>query len=92
MLEDCKDAVIETHKKYKTKKLPDMTGTDQELQEVVRSDNSRANVRCTFDKVIDMVLLDFVMGKTELYRKLTEPKVNKLFKSKWFDEFYQACE
>lgn len=26
VLEDCKDAVIETHKKYKAKKLPDMTG------------------------------------------------------------------
>ncbi len=26
VLEDCKDAVIETHKKYKDKKLPDMTG------------------------------------------------------------------
>jgi len=26
VLEDCKDAVIETHKSYKNKKLPDMTG------------------------------------------------------------------
>jgi len=26
VLEDCKDAVIETHKKFKSKKLPDMTG------------------------------------------------------------------
>ncbi len=26
VLEDCKDAVIETHKKFKDKKLPDMTG------------------------------------------------------------------
>ena len=26
VLEGCKDAVIETHKKYKGKKLPDMTG------------------------------------------------------------------
>lgn len=26
VLEDCKDAVIETHKKYKKKKFPDMTG------------------------------------------------------------------
>jgi len=50
------------------------------------------NVKYKFEKVVDGLLLDFVTAKTELYKKLTEPKVNKLFKSKWFDDFYQKYD
>jgi len=65
---------------------------NQELQEVAQSDNSKENVKYKFEKVVDGLLLDFVTAKTELYKKLTEPKVNKLFKSKWFDDFYQKYD
>jgi type I restriction enzyme R subunit len=33
-------------------------------------------------------LLDFINGKLELYNKLSEDKVNSLFKSTWFNELY----
>lgn len=61
---------------------------NEELGVVATSDNSRDNVRHKFDRVVDELLLDFVTAKTDLYRKLTEPKVNKLFKSKWFNDYY----
>jgi hypothetical protein len=34
--------------------------------------------------VVDEVLLDFVHTKLELYKKLSEAKVNEMLKSKWF--------
>jgi len=65
---------------------------NEELQEVARSDNSKENIKYKFNKTVDMLLLDFVTTKTELYKKLTERKVNRLFKSKWFDDFYLHCD
>ena len=62
---------------------------NEELQAVAQADNSRENIQQKFNKIVDTLLLDFVTSKTELYRKLTEKKVNHLFKSKWFDEYYQ---
>lgn len=61
---------------------------DEELQAVAEADNSRDNIKHKFDKVVDSLLLDYVTSKTELFKKLTEPKVNKLFKMKWFDKYY----
>jgi type I restriction enzyme R subunit len=66
--------------------------TNQELQEVAQSDNSRENVKYKFNKIVDELLLEYVTAKTELFKKLTEPKVNKLFKTKWFDEYYRPYQ
>ena len=62
---------------------------NEELRLVAQADNSRENVRHKCDKIVDMILLDYVTSKTELFRKLTEPKVNHLFKSKLFGEYYR---
>jgi type I restriction enzyme R subunit len=40
-----------------------------------------------FDKVVDDLLLDFIGTKLDLYIKLMEPKINMLFKSKWFEVY-----
>ncbi len=60
---------------------------DEGLQEVVSGNNTLENVRYKFDKVVDDLLLDFVHTKLDLYKKLTDPKVNALFKSKWFEGY-----
>jgi len=52
------------------------------------SDNTLANMKYKFDKVVDDLLLGFVNDKIELYKKLTDPKVNNLFKHKWFEGYY----
>ncbi len=74
--------------KVDIERMQEKLAENQELQEVAQSDNSRENVKYKFEKVVDMLLLDYVTSKTELYKKLTEPKVNKLFKSKWFDDYF----
>ena len=62
---------------------------NQELLDVMRADNPRHVVRYKFDQVVDQILLEFVHTKLDLYKKLTDPKVNELFKRRWFDGFVQ---
>ncbi|ABW66088.1 type I restriction endonuclease subunit R [Desulfosudis oleivorans] len=58
-----------------------------DLREVMTGDNTLENMRYKFDKVVDELLLDFVHTKLNLYKKLSDEKVNPLFKSKWFEGY-----
>jgi type I restriction enzyme R subunit len=66
--------------------------SNEELRSVMNPDNTLANIRYKFDKVIDDLLLEFVNTKIDLYKKLTDPKVNPLFKQKWFEKYYGQYE
>ncbi len=59
----------------------------EELQAVMNKNNTLENIKIKFDKIIDDLLLDFVDKKLELYKKLTDTKVNNLFKQKWFNGY-----
>jgi len=75
--------------KVDIERMQEQLVANEELQAVTQADNSRENIQQKFNKIVDTLLLDYVTSKTELYRKLTEPKVNRLFKTKWFDDYYQ---
>jgi type I restriction enzyme R subunit len=60
---------------------------DEELLAVMNEKNTLSNIRYKFDKVVDKLLLDFVHTKIDLYKKLSDPKVNELFKKRWFEGF-----
>jgi len=60
----------------------------EELRAVMISDNTMENMRYKFDKVVDDLLLDFVHTKLDLYKKLSDPKVNPMFKSRWFKGYH----
>lgn len=62
---------------------------NDELKEVMSGDNTIENIRYKFEKVVDEVLLDYVHTKLELYKKLSDPKVNPMFKSKLFEGYKQ---
>ena len=62
---------------------------DAALREFMHGDNSHANKKYKFDQTVDDLLLEFVNTKLDLYKKLTDPKINPMFKSKWF-EGYQS--
>ncbi len=64
---------------------------DEELQAVMNPNNTRENIRLKFDKVVDDIILDFVNTKIDLYNKLAEPKVNAMFKRKWFDGMIESA-
>ena len=57
------------------------------LREVMNSNNTVENMRYKFDMVVDELLLGFVNDKLELYKKLSDPKVNPMFKTKWFEGY-----
>jgi len=55
------------------------------LQAVMHADNPLDVKRYKFNQVLDEMLLEFVHTKLELYKKLTEPRVNEMLKRRWFD-------
>ena len=61
---------------------------DQELLSFFTPENSRDDIRTKFDEAVEDELLSFITTKLELYNKLTEDRVNTLFKSTWFNELY----
>jgi len=63
-----------------------------DLRSVITSDNTLENMRYKFDKVVDELLLDFVHTKLDLYKKLSDPKVNPMFKSKWFEGYLRETK
>ena len=46
------------------------------------------NIKDKFNDEIDGELLNFIDKKLEFYNKMTEDKVNSLFKTMWFNEIY----
>jgi len=62
------------------------------LQAVMNENNTLENIRYKFDKVVDSLLLGFVNNKIDLYKKLTDPNVNAMFKQKWFEGYYSQFD
>lgn len=61
---------------------------NEELMAFFTPLNSRDDVKSKFDAEVDSELLNFINTKLELYNKLTEDRVNTLFKNVWFNELY----
>ena len=59
--------------------------TDEPLQAVFTANNTRADKVYKFNEVLDRLLLEFVHTKLDLYKKLTEPKVNEMLKRQWYE-------
>jgi len=58
---------------------------DQGLRDALEADNPRDAKVYKFNQVLDQILLEFVHTKLDLYKKLTEPKVNEMLKRQWFE-------
>ncbi len=61
---------------------------NEELMSFFNPQNSRDDVKSKFDEQVDSELLNFINTKLDLYNKLTEDRVNTLFKNIWFNELY----
>ena len=58
---------------------------NDELRAAFNADNTREAKEHKFQQVFDDLLLEFVNTKLDLYKKLTEPKVNKTLKRQLYD-------
>jgi type I restriction enzyme R subunit len=59
--------------------------SDEELMTVMKADNPRDAKIYKFNQVFDRLLLEFVHNKLDLYKKMTEPKINEMVKRQWFE-------
>jgi type I restriction enzyme R subunit len=61
---------------------------NDELMSFFNTKNSKDNIQDKFNEEIDNELLNFINTKLEFYNKLSEDKVNLMFKSLWFNDIY----
>jgi type I restriction enzyme R subunit len=61
-----------------------------ELLEFFTPANSRDNIRMRFDEEVDNELLEFTSDNLDFYNKMSENRVNAMFKQMWFNELYDA--
>lgn len=76
--------------KVDLQRLRERLTSNENLLRFFNPDNSRDNIRERFNEEVDNELLEFINSKLELYNKLTEDRINTLFKQLWFNELYDA--
>lgn len=65
---------------------------NDELVEVLLADNTLAAKRNKFDAVLDTMFLEFVQTKLDLFKKVSDPNVNREIKRRWFDGMYRQVQ
>lgn len=76
--------------KVEFRKMKESIYQNQELMSFFNQANSKDNIKDKFDDEIDDELLNFIDKKLDFYNKMTEDKVNSLFKTMWFNELYDS--
>lgn len=76
--------------KVEFKKMKDKIYSNEELMGFFNKNNSRDNIQDKFSEEIDNELLNFINTKLELYNKLSEDRVNIMFKKIWFNDLYNS--
>lgn len=76
--------------KVEFKKMKDKIYSNLELMSFFNKNNSRDNIQDKFSEEIDNELLNFINTKLELYNKLSEDRVNIMFKKMWFNDLYNS--
>ncbi len=89
VLNDAYGANLTEEDKVDIKNMQAKVEAHEELREVMNSDNTEANVRYKFEKVLDEIMLDFVNTKLELYKKLSDTQINTVMKDRWFADYYR---
>jgi type I restriction enzyme R subunit len=74
--------------KVEFNRMKDSITTNEELMSFFNKNNSKDNIQDKFNEVVDDELLNFIDRKLDFYNKMTDDKVNLLFKRMWFNEMY----
>ncbi|ARV12023.1 restriction endonuclease subunit R [Gilvibacter sp. SZ-19] len=76
--------------KVEFSKMKENIYANQKLMAFFNQANSKDNIKEKFNEEIDSELLNFIDKKLEFYNKMTEDKVNSMFKTIWFNELYDS--
>lgn len=68
--------------------MKDNIHSNEELMSFFNSHNTKDNIQEEFNEEIDGELLNFINTKLEFYNKLSDDRVNSMFKRLWFNELY----
>ncbi|MEB2786512.1 type I restriction endonuclease subunit R [Algoriphagus persicinus] len=74
--------------KVEFEKMRSSIYSNKELMSFFNQHNSKENIKDKFNEEIDNELLNFINDKLDFYNKLTEDKINTMFKKMWFDDIY----
>jgi len=74
--------------KVEFERMKDNIYSNEELMSFFNNRNSKDNIQDKFNEEIDSELLNFINTKLEFYNKLSEDKVNDMFKRIWFNDLY----
>ena len=74
--------------KVEFERMKDNIYSNEDLMSFFNNKNSKDNIEEKFNEEIDNELLNFINTKLELYNKLSEDKVNYMFKRLWFNDIY----
>lgn len=61
---------------------------NDELMSYFNVNNTKENIEDKFNETVDAEILNFINTKLDLYNKLSEDKVNLMFKRIWFNDIY----
>jgi len=64
--------------------------SNEELMSFFNQNNTKDNIQEKFFEEIDSELLNFINNKLEFYNKMTEDRVNTMFKNLWFNQLYDS--
>lgn len=90
VLNDTYGLELSEEDKVEFKKMKTSIYKNEELMSFFNQGNSKDNIKDKFNDEIDDELLNFIDKKLEFYNKMTDDKVNSLFKTMWFNEIYDA--
>jgi type I restriction enzyme R subunit len=88
VLNDTYGLELSEEDKVEFKKMKASIYENDQLMSFFNKGNSKDNIKDKFNDEIDGELLNFIDKKLEFYNKMTEDKVNSLFKNIWFNEIY----
>lgn len=88
VLNDTYGLELSEEDKVEFKKMKASIYENDQLMSFFNKGNSKDNIKDKFNDEIDGELLNFIDKKLEFYNKMTEDKVNSLFKTMWFNEIY----
>lgn len=90
VLNDTYGLELSEEDKVEFKRMKNNIYSNEELMAFFNKGNSKDNIKDKFNEEIDGELLNFIDKKLEFYNKMTEDKVNSLFKTMWFNELYDS--
>lgn len=88
VLNDTYGLDLKEEDKVEFEKMRKSIYANDELMSYFNQKNSKDNIQDKFNEEIDNELLNYINTKLEFYNKLSEDKVNLMFKRLWFNDIY----